>query len=89
MVMYLSNDMLYTTLRFCFLQQFVFFNWSVVQHPHNFFTLGVPGLPTVRCGTAYLLGRDVVGTGAKIYPSIGIDAGQDKENACWTMGVVN
>jgi hypothetical protein len=33
-------------------------------------------------GTAYLLGRDVVGSGAKVYPSIGIDARQDKEYSC-------
>ena len=36
--------------------------------------------------TAYLLGRDVVRSGSKVYPSIGVDTGQDKENACRGTG---
>jgi hypothetical protein len=36
--------------------------------------------------TAYLLGRHVVRAGSKVYPSIGVDARQDKENSCRRTG---
>jgi len=45
-----------------------------------------PGSHTRVVVTAYLLGRHVVRSGSKVYPSIGVDAGQDKENACRRTG---